>query len=99
MRHKILQALEQLSNLGLSIYPYNVAKKPQITDTNLNLVVVGECSIYKYYNKVIVNNASEFELKSNQLNFELLPIDSTYNIGQEECLKQIGSNSIYNLLN
>lgn len=76
---------------------FNVAIRPEIADTNLDLVVAGECSIYKYYDQTIVDNETGVELKPNQSNFELLPVDKQYHAGQEECLRRLGLKSMDDL--
>lgn len=76
---------------------FNVAIKPEIADTNLELVVVGECSIYKYNDRVIVDNETNLELQPGQINFKLLPIDPLYHAGEAECLRRLGINSMKEL--
>jgi len=76
---------------------FNIAIKPETADNNLDLVVVGECSIYKYYDHTIVDNDTAIELSPNQTNFELLPVDKQYHSGQEICLKMLGLKSMQEL--
>lgn len=76
---------------------FNVAIRPETADTNLDLVVAGECSIYKLYDNTIVDNETGIELKPNQTHFELPPVDKQYHAGQEECLKRLGLKSIEEL--
>lgn len=73
---------------------FNVAIRPETADTNLDLVVAGECSIYKLYDNTIVDNETGIELKPNQTHFELPPVDKQYHAGQAECLKRLGIKSI-----
>ena len=76
---------------------FNVAIKPEIADTCLELVAAGECYIYKNRSKIVVDNYTVVELKENQSNFELLPIDPRYRAGEVECLKEIEITSINDL--
>lgn len=76
---------------------FNVAIKPETADSNLDLVVAGECSMYKHYEQTVVDNDTAIELKPNQTNFEMVPVDPKYRAGQEECLKMIGLKSIDDL--
>ena len=76
---------------------FNVAINTEIADTHLDLIIAGECSIYKYFENIIVDNETAVELKSNQSNFELLPVDPQYHVGEEECLKHLGIKSISEL--
>lgn len=100
---------ENMVDMGLDgvFYPsvrvngqgFNVAIKPEIADNNLELVAVGECSIYKYYEQSFVDNEAGLELFSNQTNFELIPTEGQYHAGQEKILKAMGLNSMKDLLN
>lgn len=76
---------------------FNVAIRPEIVDTNLELCVVGECSIYKYYDQIIIDNETGTKLKPNQTHFKLLPVEIRYHAGQEECLRFLGLKSMEEL--
>lgn len=100
---------ETVVNKGLDgvLYPsvrvggkgFNVAIKPETADTSLELVVAGECSIYKNNDHSFVDNDTIVELKPNQTNFELFPVAPQYHAGQEVALKQIGLKSMNELTN
>lgn len=78
---------------------FNVAINPEVADSNLDLIVAGECSIYKLYENTIVDNETAIELKPNQTNFELISVDPQYHAGQAECLNRLGIKSINELTN
>lgn len=99
---------ENMVDMGLDgvFYPsvrvngqgFNVAIKPEIADNFLALVAVGECSIYKHYEHLFVDNEAGLELFQNQTNFELIPVEPQYHAGQEKILKEMGLNSMKDLL-
>lgn len=76
---------------------FNIAIKPETADNNLDLVVAGECSIYKYFDHTIVDNDTAIELKQNQTNFEMLPVEKQYHSRQEMCLNMLGLKSMKDL--
>lgn len=76
---------------------FNVAIRPEIADTHLDLVVAGECSIYKYYDNSIVDNDTIVELTPNQTHFELNSVDPQSHPGQMECLRRLGLKSMDDL--
>lgn len=77
---------------------FNVAIKPEKTDdTYLELVVAGECSIYKHYKNTIVDNETIVEVKPGQTDFEFLPVDPKHRFGEEECLRRLGLKSMKDL--
>lgn len=73
---------------------FNVAIRPETADANLELVVAGECSMYKNYKDTFVDNDNIVELNPNQTNFEMLPVEKPYHVGQEESLRMVGLNSM-----
>jgi len=78
---------------------FNAAIRPEVADTSLELAVAGECSIYKNREHTFVDNDTIAELKPNQTNFELFPVDAQYHVGEAESLRRIGFNSINELIN
>lgn len=99
---------ETLVNNGIDgvLYPsvrvegkgFNVAIRPEIADTSLELVVAGECSIYKNKEHTFVDNETVIELKKHQSNFELLPVDPKYHAGENQSLRHIGLSSMKELI-
>lgn len=100
---------ETVVNKGLDgvLYPsvrvggqgFNVAIRPEVADTSLELVATGECSIYKNRDRSFVDNETVIELKPNQSNFELFPVDPKYHAGEAQSLRQIGLTSMNELTN
>lgn len=78
---------------------FNVALRPEIANENLELVVAGECSIYKYLDQTMVDNETAVKLEPNQIEFELLPVEAKYHAGSQECLRRIGLSLMSELLN
>lgn len=76
---------------------FNVAIRPDIADTRLDLVAAGECSIYKYYEHSIVDNDTAIKLTPNQTHFELKEVEPQYHAGQQGCLKRLGLKSMADL--
>lgn len=76
---------------------FNVAITPEIADSSLELVVAGECSIYRNHEKVIVDNDTIVELKEGQTDFELQPVID-HHAGRDHCLKYIGVSSFEELI-
>lgn len=84
-------------NLDGIIYPsvrtggkgFNIAIKPKATE-KLALYVAGECTVYKYKDKVIIGNDAIVELNGKQDEFELINIDNHEQI----LLEKIGVKSI-----
>lgn len=76
---------------------FNVAINPEVADSNLDLILAGECSMYKLFENTIVDNETAIELKPNQTNFELISVDPQYHAGQAECLRRLGINSMNEL--
>jgi hypothetical protein len=77
---------------------FNVALRPEVADTALDLVVAGECSIYKNRDHTFVDNETVVELRANQSNFELFPVDAQYHAGQAESLRQVGLTTMEELM-
>ena len=76
---------------------FNVAIKPEIADSHLELVVAGECSIYKYLDHTVIDNDTIVEVEPNQTNFVFNAVDPVYHAGETECLKQLGLTSAEDL--
>ena len=73
---------------------FNIALTPQAADTKLQLVVVIECSAYKYYEKTVLDNDFQAILYPHQTNFELQKIANNNHAGVDICLKHLGLKSI-----
>lgn len=72
---------------------FNIAITPQATH-NLRLYAAGESSVYKLYDHTIIGNDSILKYKRNRSKIKFNRIDSHRN----ECLNQLGVNSIEELL-
>lgn len=69
---------------------FNIAITPEATE-KLQLIVAGECSLYKHKMHTVVGNDAVIELTGNEDEFEL--VDFPNNL-QKECLNQIGLQSL-----
>ena len=78
---------------------FNVALTPEIANGNLELIVAGECSIYKNFERVFVDLETFAKLEPNQIEFELLPVEAQYHIGEEQSLRRIGLTRMSELIN
>lgn len=72
---------------------FNIAITPQVTN-NLRLYAAGESSVYKLYDHTVIGNDSILKYKRNRSKIKFNRIDSHRN----ECLNQLGVNSIEELL-
>jgi hypothetical protein len=98
---------EQVVDAGMDgvLYPsvrvggqgFNIAITPEVADTCLDLVVAGECTIYKYQDQIVVDNETGIELRHNQTHFDLRAMGTRDHIGQNECLKLLGLKRISDL--
>ena len=99
---------EIIVNMGFDgvIYPsvrtegkgFNVAITPQATDECLELLVAGECSIYKHKEKSVVDNDFIVEVPRGQTNFVMEPV-TEHRAGPNESLRRLGLSSMDELLN
>ena len=71
----------------------NIALTPEATN-KLDLIVAGECSIYKRKDHTIVGNDAIVKLDGNEQEFELKEIENH----QKECLEKLGFESLNELL-
>lgn len=101
----LTESLMETSGLSGIFYPsvrndgncYNIALRTEIADNYLELVAALECSIYKLYDRSVIDAEKSIVLNSNQSNFLLKPIDSPRHVGQEKCLNELGLTSIIEL--
>lgn len=71
---------------------FNVAISPEYADKNLQLIVAGECKIYKKAKHTFINNDTIAYLKEGETEFKLEEINNPdYNIPLEEIAKRINS--------
>jgi len=77
---------------------FNIALTPVVADTKLRLDVVVESSVYKYFDKAVMDYDYQVLLYNNQTHFELEKIEDEYHSGADECLKQLGLNSLKQLI-
>lgn len=94
---------EMIVNMGFDgvIYPsvrtegkgFNVAITPEATDNCLELLVAGECSIYKYKATSVIDNDFIVEVPTNETNFTMQPVVE-FHAGEAECLRRLGLNSL-----
>jgi hypothetical protein len=73
---------------------FNIALRPDIADTHLELLVAGECTLYKYYDQSVFDNETAVILNPNQTNFTFHQLNSSYHAGQEKCLEKLGLKSV-----
>lgn len=73
---------------------FNVALTPFASDTKVILSVVVECTIYKHFDKAVLGNDLQAILYPNQTHFILKKIEEPFYSGPEECLKQLGLDSL-----
>ena len=78
---------------------FNIAITPQAADQKLDLIVAGECLVYKRKKNMVVDNLRGNTLYSNQMHFQFNEIDPRYHAGEEKCLEALGCASIEELLN
>lgn len=76
---------------------FNIALTPKTADTKLQLEVVMECSAYKLFDKIVLDNDLQAILYPNQTNFEYCKVDEKYHAGENDCLKKLGLSSIEEL--
>jgi hypothetical protein len=76
---------------------FNVAITPKVADMKLELVVVMECKAYKLYDKTVLDNDLQAVLHPGQTHFEFSNVDDENHVGVENCLKELGVNSIDDL--
>lgn len=68
---------------------FNVAITPQAADTKLNLAVVMECSVYKLFDKTVLDNNLQSVLYQNQTHFDFSPVEIEHSAGLKNCLKAL----------
>lgn len=78
---------------------YSIAIKPGTVDKGLELIAAVECSVYKFYDKIFVDNDKGTALNFGQTYFEMFPIKNHEHAGVEACLKHLGLKSIEDLIN
>lgn len=69
---------------------FNIAVIPEVADKYMTLVYVAECSVYKYFENLFIDNDSYARLYPNQTNFVLKPFGNENHAGAEYCLKKLG---------
>lgn len=75
-----------VKSLGLG---FNVALSPEIVDAQLRLKAIGECTIYKYGDKFLVDNDTVCELQSELDTFQLEPVQPKDHMGRTRALKHL----------
>lgn len=73
---------------------FNIAITPKAADTKLQLELVVESTVYKLYDRSVLDNDLDAYLYPNQTNFELRKVHPEFHEGAEICLKQLGLKSI-----
>lgn len=74
---------------------FNIAITPTATE-KLQLIVAGECSLYKHKMHTVVGNDAIAQLTGLENEFELIDLPNNH---QEECLNKIGLKSLEELKN
>ena len=70
---------------------FNVAILPETVDSSLQLVAVGECTIYKKSDHTIVDNETVCLIEDDKKPFTLQPIEADYHIGRDRILQELKS--------
>lgn len=76
---------------------YNIALTPDATNTKVKLVAAGECSIYKRYEKSVIDNDTQVIIIDDNIPFEYSPVSPKHHAGELNCLKELGVNYISEL--
>lgn len=76
---------------------FNVALTPKAADLKIGLAVVIECSIYKLYDKIVIDNDYQAVLYPNQTHFVLEKVEDEFHAGERNCLNELGVRTIDDL--
>ena len=68
---------------------FNVAILPEAVDSSLQLVAVGECTIYKKGDHTIVDNETVCLIEDDKKPFILQPVEADYHIGRDRILQEL----------
>ncbi len=72
----------------------NIALRPEAADTKIQLSIAMECLAYKLYNHAVLDNDYHVILYPNQTHFKYVKIEGEDHGGLENCLKELGVNSL-----
>jgi hypothetical protein len=76
---------------------FNVAISPLSVRNKLRLEVAGECIIYKFYDRMVMDNLTITSIPEGADEFTLHPVEAPYHAGRDNCLIELGLESISDL--
>lgn len=76
---------------------YNIAITPEVAANKIKLVAAGECSIYKRFERSVIDNDTQVIITDEQSSFEYTAVVPPYHVGELACLKELGINDISEL--
>jgi len=71
---------------------YNIAITPEAAANKIKLVAAGECSIYKRFERSVIDNDTQVIITDDQSPFEYTAVTPPYHAGELACLKELGIN-------
>ena len=76
---------------------FNIALKPESVEQKMRLIAAGECIIYKYFDKSVMDNLTSGSIDGANLEIQYQKVQNKDHAGEEACLKELGISSISDL--